>query len=110
MTRDEAKAWIEETCGRGWLDLVDRAYDARPAHVTILQAFQKWGALRFDVDAHDEDFAEVLEAIEAESIETCERCGANGGPTILDGWETTLCDADFERAPEPKYRDPPGSE
>lgn len=104
MTRSEARAWIEETCGVGWLTLVDRAYDALPPGTTIVQAFQKWGALRFDVDGEDEAFEAVLAAIEDESLETCERCGAPGGLTIIDGWETTLCDADFDRAPGPKLR------
>ena len=107
MTRREAKDWIEKTCGRGWLPLVDRAYDALPVHLTIVQAYQKWGALRFDVDAKDEAFAAVLEALLTESLETCEQCGAPGGATIVEGWETTLCNAHYERAPEPKLRDAP---
>ncbi|MFK3651032.1 hypothetical protein ACI2IY_21735 [Lysobacter enzymogenes] len=50
MTRDEAKQWIEETCGKGWLPLVDKAFDSLPSEVTIVEAFQKYGHLEFRID------------------------------------------------------------
>lgn len=92
-TRGEARASIAKTCGEGWLELVDFAYDNRPHHVTIVQVYQKWGALRFDIQPPDDEFAALLEKIESRSLEICECCGAPAGEVILDGWVLTRCPA-----------------
>ncbi len=44
-TRDDSKKWIEKTCGKGWLKLVDEVYDKLPNDLKINQAYQKWGTL-----------------------------------------------------------------
>lgn len=44
--REKSKKWIKETCGEGWLSMVDEVYDKLPSHLTVSQAYQKWGLLR----------------------------------------------------------------
>ncbi|MEN9360343.1 MAG: hypothetical protein RL095_1878 [Verrucomicrobiota bacterium] len=92
MTKDEALSWIEETCGQGWLGLVDEVYTALPDGVSISQVYQKWGVLRFDISPDDEAFTEYLEMIEERSSRICEKCGAAGELRTVGSWESSLCD------------------
>lgn len=36
--------------------MVDEVYDKTPSHLTVKQAHQKWGILRFDIDKEDQQF------------------------------------------------------
>lgn len=92
MNRTEAKSWIESTCGKGWLALVDAVFDALPPGATVEAAYQEWAALKFDVTPHDEKFETFLESVEEASLETCEICGAKGSGCAIDGWEHTRCE------------------
>ena len=56
MNRAEAKNWIENKCGKGWLALVDKVFDALPPGTAIKGAYQKWAALKFDIEPYDEKF------------------------------------------------------
>lgn len=91
-TRDESKKWIEKTCGTGWLKLVDEVYDELPNDLKIIQAYQKWGSLMFDLDRENEGFENFLETIEIKSLNTCERCGSVGREVTIDGWIHTRCE------------------
>ena len=95
MTRDEAKKQIEEICGKGWLPLVDKAFDRLPPGVTIECAFQKYGQLRFDTTPQDETYKKYLFDIAEESEAMCEVCGEAASEQIVDGWITTVCELHF---------------
>lgn len=96
MTRDEAKKHIEEICGKGWLPLVDKAFDRLPTGVTIRCAFQKYGRLEFDIEPWDDPYKNgYLLDIAYESEAMCEVCGEAASEQIVDGWVTTLCDPHF---------------
>ena len=92
-TREESKRWIEKTCGKGWLILVDEVYDKLPTHLSITQAYQKWGILMFDINKEDQDFETFLQSIEDKSSEICEICGESGGEVTVDNWIHTRCKA-----------------
>lgn len=98
MTRDEAKSWIKETCGEGWLSLVDHIYDTLPDKVRVVAVFQKWGALKFTLQVADPAFEIRLQEVEARSLQMCEVCGQTGGEVIKDGWVQTLCEKHAQRS------------
>lgn len=95
MTRDEAKQWIEQTCGKGWLPLVDKAFDSLPPGVTIVEAFQKYGHLEFRISPWDHPAKSYLVDLGYESEAMCEVCGADASEQIVDGWIRTLCQPHF---------------
>ncbi len=84
--------------GSGWHPIIARLHEellrVAPGYVAR-QVKEKFGALRIYLDYElgvDADAAEVLlEAAEAESLRTCEFCGAPGRPTS-SGWIKTTCD------------------
>ncbi len=105
MDRESAKKHINETCGSGWLNLVDIIFDNKPEHIKITWVFQKWAGLKVDYDGEDLHFEELLDTIYLISQFICEICGKSGGFTIIDGWDTTLCDAHSEESTaKQKYR------
>lgn len=91
MNRIEAKNWIKQTCGEGWLHLVDQVFDNLPCGASITQAYQKYTALRFDVEPYIEEYETYLEGIEDASLNTCEKCGSKGYRYIVNNWEHTRC-------------------
>jgi len=54
LTRLQAREAICDNLGELWLPLVDEVFENSPSHISITCAFQKWGALRFDLDAYDD--------------------------------------------------------
>jgi hypothetical protein len=98
MDKAAAKEHIKTTCGAGWLNLVDIIYDNKPQNIEIGEVFQKWGGLKVDYRGEDADFEYLLKNIYHISQYMCEICGASGGYTIIDGWETTLCAEHFEQS------------
>ena len=92
--------------GKGWQPLVDRLH----ADLTELlgdyqlnQVKQKDGGLRYYISVPDgtapraRDEADRLrDEAEDRSLETCEECGAPGGPAWINSWTWTLCDAHAE--------------
>lgn len=105
LDRDAAKKHILETCGAGWLTLVDVLYDNRPDGVVITEVFQKWGGLKVSYDGESEHFEELADNVYKISEHLCEVCGNSGGYTIIDGWETTLCEAHYHASQaKQKYR------
>lgn len=109
-TREDAKNAV----GPGWALLVDRVFDVIEKHngnemqqamnaavlgvvpITVTQVKEKFGGLRiytFDGAACPgigEIYA-VIDAAEAESVRTCEQCGAPGRPGGT-GWIKTACE------------------
>ncbi len=96
MNKADAKEYILETCGEGWLPLVDRVYENLPAELTITQTYQKWAALRFDIEPENEEFEEFLSQIEELSLKTCEKCGVQGISYYINSWEHTRCEEHSE--------------
>lgn len=98
MDRDSAKKHIQETCGLGWMNLIDIVYDNKPEDIEIREVFQKWAGLKVDYKGEDMHFKELTDRIYYVSQNMCEICGKSGGSTIVDGWETTLCAQHFEES------------
>lgn len=110
MDRETAKAWILETCGEGWFNLIDIAYDNVPEGIVITEVFQKWGGLKINYDGENEIFEELIVMIYYLSQKMCESCGKSAQSAILDGWETAVCKEHFEKSTaKQKYCAPFGS-
>jgi hypothetical protein len=56
-----------------------------------VQVKEKFGGLRFYVQAATDKHYQYISFAESMSYHTCEQCGAPG-KTYTDGWHTTLCD------------------
>jgi len=56
-----------------------------------VQVKEKFGGLRFYVQAATDKHYSYISFAESMSYRTCESCGADG-KTYTDGWHTTLCD------------------
>jgi hypothetical protein len=56
-----------------------------------VQVKEKFGGLRFYVQAATDKHYNYISFAESMSYRTCESCGADG-KTYTDGWHTTLCD------------------
>jgi hypothetical protein len=56
-----------------------------------VQVKEKFGGLRFYVQAATDKHWSYINFAESMSYRTCEECGAPG-KTYTDGWHTTLCD------------------
>ena len=56
-----------------------------------VQVKEKFGGLRFYVQAATDKHYQYISFAESMSYRTCEECGAPG-KTYTDGWHTTLCD------------------
>jgi hypothetical protein len=55
------------------------------------QVKEKFGGLRFYVQAATKEHYNYISFAESMSYRTCESCG-NPGKTYTNGWHTTLCD------------------
>lgn len=92
LTRLGAREQIRESTGEGWLHLVDDVYKNLPPHILISCAFEKFGALRFDLfPRNDTAFEDYLEDVARRSLEMCEICGAPAIEMIIDSWTVTRC-------------------
>jgi hypothetical protein len=56
-----------------------------------VQVKEKFGGLRFYVQAATDKHYQYISFAESMSYRTCDQCG-NPGKTYTDGWHTTLCD------------------
>lgn len=95
MDRRQAKRNIRKHCGDGWLNLVDIIYDNRPTNINISEVFQKFGGLKITFEGEDNHFEELEDTIYQISQYLCEKCGKSANHTVIDGWETTLCDEHY---------------
>lgn len=105
LSREKAKQGIKESCGDGWLILVDVVYDNLPSNIKINEVFQKWAGLEIRFEGEDEEFEELVLNVRYISEKICEICGKSGEFTIIDGWDTTLCRLHFDKSDaKKKYR------
>ncbi|RDY59843.1 hypothetical protein [Flagellimonas nanhaiensis] len=105
IDRETAKKEVEESCGKGWLTLVEILYDNIPTEVSITEIFQKYGKLEIRYEGESKHFEELARNLSYISEKICEICGKSGGYSIIDGWETTLCDFHFNTSKaKKKYR------
>lgn len=95
---EEAKEFIRKTNGEGWLLLVDIIYDNLPAGIVITEVFQKYGGLEVRYEGQDEEFEYLVSNIRFISQKMCEICGRSGEYSIVDGWETTLCQMHHDKS------------
>jgi hypothetical protein len=98
MNKEEAKIHIRNTCGNGWMTLVDILYDNKPENINITQVFQKWGGLKIDYEGEDDNFDYLAEIVYYISQKMCEICGESGRIAIINGWDTTLCDWHYKNS------------
>lgn len=84
--------------GNGWLPIIKQLaddIDALNIPYTVVQVKEKFGELRFYFDCEvaggSQPIYELVDAAMAESLRTCEVCGAPGKPRG-GGWVKTLCD------------------
>ena len=82
--------------GDGWKDLVEKlSKDLSKLSIQVVQVKQKFGGLRFYIDAKSEKtYAKAIVLIdEAEkaSFSICESCGKPGTLRSKRGWLSTLC-------------------
>lgn len=104
--RDIAKKHIRETCGEGWLNLVDILFDNKPEGISITEVFQKWGGLKVSYTGENIHFEELADTVYHISEKMCEVCGASARCCIMDGWETALCDRHYQESDaREKYRE-----
>ncbi len=70
----------------------------KPNNIEITEVFQKWAGLKVRCEGEDKNFEELTNMIYSISQIMCEMCGVSGGYTIIDGWETTLCNQHFKES------------
>ena len=93
--------------GPGWYplikdlieDLVELGWDRE-----VCQVKEKFGGLRFYVNAASDEMYDRISQAEKESYETCEVTGQPGKLRTDLGWWTTLSDAEYEKQLAEKIR------
>ncbi len=107
MEREDARHRFEMNGDKGWLNLIDIIYDYKPDHIDITDVWEKYATLELRYEGFDDAFRELIHHIRYISKKTCQVCGMSGGHTIINGWETTLCDFHYEMIEtEDKHRSP----
>ena len=88
-------------CGKGWWPILvklDQDIAKLAPDYTIAQVKEKFGGLRFYIDKlpgvlNANPVWDLIEAAEAESLATCEYCGAEPAKSyVRHGWIGTLCE------------------
>lgn len=98
MNKEDAKRHIQETCGSGWINLIEIVFDNKPENIEITEVFQKWAGLKVKFNGESEQFQYMLDCIYEVSQKMCEICGKSGHYVIIDGWETSLCHQHYEES------------
>ena len=81
---------------QGEIDLRKQIMEEEALKVPVaVQVKEKFGGLRFYVQAATDKHYQYISFAESMSYRTCEECGAPG-KTYTDGWHTTLCDIHAE--------------
>ena len=100
---------VEDICkcvGPGWTplikDLIKSLWDIK-WDGGLYQVKEKFGGLRFYINATPEQFKLVM-AAEAKSFKTCEECGERG-KTRGDGWIRTLCEKCYDKTKRDMAKD-----
>jgi len=117
-----------EGCRTGWEKLIRqlsstadalcadlRSSGRQPnARITALLVKQKFGSLRWQstnnlIEPYRTLFFGYIESIESCSARTCEICGKPGRIRNVNGWDTVICDQDFDQLPSHDRRGMPNS-
>ena len=72
-------------------------YDNKPVNIEITCIFQYYGALKIEHTGYEKEFEEFKDSIYYSSQEMCEQCGCKAEQTIINSWETTLCEEHFNK-------------
>ena len=72
-------------------DLIELGWDKQTCQVK-----EKFGGLRFYINAASDDVHKRIGIAEGLSYKTCEKCGEKGELRTNIGWHTTLCDKHYE--------------
>lgn len=78
--------------GKGWSQLINNLYDAKPKKTEVLQVKEKYGTLRFYISSSTEWYFDLIEFYESLSGTICEQCGRPGKLREDRSWILTLCD------------------
>jgi len=70
----------------------------------VCQVKEKFGGLRFYINAASDEMYDRISQAEKESYETCEDTGQPGKLRTDLGWWVTLCDAEYEKRLAEKIR------
>ena len=107
IDRETAIAHLINHNHRGWITLVEIIFDNQPPNIIITEVFQKWAGLEIRYEGVNEEFDELVDNVRFISKKVCEICGKSGNYSIIDGWETTLCETHYNSAEaKKKYRKP----
>jgi hypothetical protein len=81
-----------DTITQGEIDLRKQIMEEEASKVPVaVQVKEKFGGLRFYVQAATDKHYNFISFAESMSYRTCEECGAPG-KTYTDGWHRTMCD------------------
>ena len=84
--------WSKKIVTQEMIDEAKAKLDEETLKVPVaVQVKEKFGGLRFYVQAATDKHYQFISFAEVMSYRTCEECGAPG-KTYTDGWHTTLCD------------------
>ena len=84
--------WSKKIVTQEMIDEAKTKLDEETLKVPVaVQVKEKFGGLRFYVQAATDKHYQFISFAEVMSYRTCEECGAPG-KTYTDGWHTTLCD------------------
>jgi hypothetical protein len=84
--------WRKDIVTQKMIDEAKAKMDEEASKVPVaVQVKEKFGGLRFYVQAATDKHYNYISFAESMSYKTCEECGAPG-KTYTDGWHTTLCD------------------
>ena len=87
-----ANEWSKKIVTQEQIDEAKAKLDEETLKVPVaVQVKEKFGGLRFYVQAATDAHYKYITFAESMSYRTCEECGAPG-KTYTDGWHTTLCD------------------
>ena len=87
------------SCGDGWFHLIDKLCRYIQLHVDRLklpqveavQVKEKFGELRFYINAGDDAIFNAIDYTTYLSVHTCEACGSMDDVGQTSGWVSTLC-------------------
>lgn len=79
--------------GKGWGLIIEKFYWLCDAHgVVVVQVKEKFGGLRLYVGDAPSCVHLEIDALEKESLFTCETCGNEGSLKTKGGWHSVRCE------------------
>jgi len=78
--------------GKGWANLINNVYDAKPRRTKIIDVKEKYATLRIYTTYAPEWFDDLIDCYDHESGTICENCGKPGEVRLDRSWYLTLCD------------------